>query len=162
MIHGLHSNRILILNNGIRQEGQQWGQEHAPEIDPFVATNLKLIKGAAAVKYGSDAIGGVILVNPPDLPESAELSGSVNLVGASNNRLGASSIMLEGGLAGLKGFGWRVQGSIKRAGDAQAADYRLTNTGTTENNFSLGLGYHNDRAGLEVFFIQPGRQASAF
>jgi len=152
IIHGLHSNRILILNNGIRQEGQQWGQEHAPEIDPFVATNLQLIKGAAAVKYGSDAIGGVILVNPPDLPDEEGVSGSFNLVGASNNRLGATSLMLEGGISGLKGFGWRLQGSMKRAGDAQAADYRLTNTGTKENNFSLGLGYHNDRLGAEIFF----------
>lgn len=152
VIHGLHSNRILILNNGIRQEGQQWGQEHAPEIDPFVATSLQLIKGAAAVKYGSDAIGGVILVNPPDLPREPGLAGSYNLVGASNNKMIASSLMLEGGLTGLKGFGWRVQGSIKRAGDAHAADYQLTNTGTTENNFSLGLGYHKARAGVEVFF----------
>ncbi len=44
VIHGLHSSRILILNNGIRQEGQQWGSEHAPEIDPFVATKLTVIK----------------------------------------------------------------------------------------------------------------------
>lgn len=152
VIHGLHSNRILVLNNGIRQEGQQWGQEHAPEIDPFVATNLKLIKGAAAVKYGSDAIGGVILVNPPDLPEEAGLSGSANLVGGTNNGLFASSLMLEGGVKGLKGLGWRLQGSLKRAGDARAADYRLTNTGTKENNFSLGLGYHKNKAGVEVFF----------
>ncbi|GAB5522591.1 MAG: TonB-dependent receptor [Roseivirga sp.] len=152
VIHGLHSNRILILNNGIRQEGQQWGQEHAPEIDPFVATNLQLIKGAAAVKYGSDAIGGVILVNPPDLPSAKGLAGSFNLVGATNNRLGAGSLMLEGGINGLEGFGWRVQGSLKRAGDARAADYRLTNTGTTENNFSFGLGYHKERAGFEVFY----------
>jgi iron complex outermembrane receptor protein len=152
VIHGLHSNRILILNNGIRQEGQQWGQEHAPEIDPFVATNLQLIKGAAAVKYGSDAIGGVILVNPPDLPREPGLAGSYNLVGASNNRMLASSLMLEGGLTGLKGFGWRVQGSLKRAGDARAADYQLTNTGTTENNFSIGLGYHKEKAGVEVFY----------
>lgn len=152
VIHGLHSNRILILNNGIRQEGQQWGQEHAPEIDPFVATNLQLIKGAAAVKYGSDAIGGVILVNPPDLPSSKGLAGSFNLVGATNNRLGATSLMLEGGVNGLEGFGWRAQGSLKRAGDARAADYRLTNTGTTESNFSFGLGYHKERAGFEVFY----------
>lgn len=152
VIHGLHSNRILILNNGIRQEGQQWGQEHAPEIDPFVATNLQLIKGAAAVKYGSDAIGGVILVNPPDLPSSGGIAGSFNLVAAGNNQLGASSLMLEGGIAGLPGFGWRVQGSLKRGGDAKAADYRLTNTGTKEDNFSFGLGYHKERAGFEVFY----------
>ncbi len=152
VIHGLHSNRILILNNGIRQEGQQWGQEHAPEIDPFVASNLQLIKGAAAVKYGSDAIGGVILVNPPDLPSTQGLAGSFNLVGATNNKLGASSLMLEGGVKGLEGFGWRVQGSLKRVGDARTADYRLTNTGTREDNFSFGLGYHKESMGFEVFY----------
>ena len=64
VIHGMHSNRLLILNNGIRQEGQQWGSEHAPEIDPFIATRISVIKGAASVRYGSDAIVGVILVEP--------------------------------------------------------------------------------------------------
>lgn len=152
VIHGLHSNRILILNNGIRQEGQKWGQEHAPEIDPFVANNLRLIKGAAAVKYGSDAIGGVILVNPAELPNSASFSGKINALGASNSRLYATSALFEGGIQGLDGFGWRIQGTFKKGGDAQAADYRLTNTGTEEQNFSLGLGYHKDNAGLEIFY----------
>lgn len=152
VIHGLHSNRILILNNGIRQEGQKWGQEHAPEIDPFVANNLRLIKGAAAVKYGSDAIGGVILVNPAELPNSPSFSGKINALGASNSRLYATSALFEGGIQGLDGFGWRIQGTFKKGGDAQAADYRLTNTGTEEQNFSLGLGYHKDNAGLEIFY----------
>ena len=44
VIQGLHSSRVLILNNGIRQEGQQWGSEHAPEIDPYVANRLTVIK----------------------------------------------------------------------------------------------------------------------
>ncbi|HSN61896.1 MAG TPA: TonB-dependent receptor, partial [Ferruginibacter sp.] len=64
IIHGLHSNRILTINNGVRQEGQQWGNEHAPEIDPFIAGKLLVIKGVDELKYGSDAIGGVILVEP--------------------------------------------------------------------------------------------------
>jgi iron complex outermembrane receptor protein len=67
VIHGLHSNRLLILNNGVRQEGQQWGSEHAPEIDPFIANKITVIKGAASVRYGSDAIVGVILVEPKTL-----------------------------------------------------------------------------------------------
>ncbi|MBO6495424.1 MAG: TonB-dependent receptor [Roseivirga sp.] len=152
VIHGLHSNRILILNNGIRQEGQQWGQEHAPEIDPFVANNLRLIKGAAAVKYGSDAIGGVILVNPAELPKTPGIAGKASLIGAENNRMYAGSLLLEGGLKGLEGFGWRVQGTYKKAGDARASDYRLTNTGTFENNYSIGVGYHEDNLGAELFF----------
>jgi len=149
IIHGMHSNRILILNNGIRQEGQQWGQEHAPEIDPFMANNLELVKGAAAVKYGSDAIGGVILVNPDDLPRSGPVSGKISAIGATNNRLYSGSGIIEGG---SNGFGWRVQGTYKKAGDAKAPDYRLTNTGMQELNYSLGLGYHKDDAGLELYY----------
>ena len=52
MIHGMHSNRIVIMNNGVRQESQQWGSEHAPEIDPFTATKLTVVKGANGVRYG--------------------------------------------------------------------------------------------------------------
>ncbi|HEY9117627.1 MAG TPA: TonB-dependent receptor, partial [Roseivirga sp.] len=152
VIHGLHSNRILILNNGIRQEGQQWGQEHAPEIDPFVANNLRLIKGAAAVKYGSDAIGGVMLVNPAELPRTSGISGKASTVGGTNNKLYAGSMLLEGGFNGIEGLGWRVQGTYKKAGDAKAPNYRLTNTGTYEHNYSIGLGYHKDALGAELFF----------
>ncbi|WP_332913041.1 TonB-dependent receptor [Algoriphagus boritolerans] len=70
VIHGMHSNRIMILNNGIRLEGQQWGAEHAPEIDPFLADEITVIKGAETVRFGPEAMGGVILVNPPSLPTS--------------------------------------------------------------------------------------------
>lgn len=68
VIHGVYSNRVLIMNNGVRQEGQTWGNDHAPEIDPFIATKITVIKGAASIRYGSDAIGGVILLDPKDLP----------------------------------------------------------------------------------------------
>ena len=64
VIHGVYSNRILIVNNGVRQEGQTWGNDHAPEIDPFIATKFSVIKGPASIRYGSDAIGGVVLVDP--------------------------------------------------------------------------------------------------
>ncbi|HRO43518.1 MAG TPA: TonB-dependent receptor plug domain-containing protein, partial [Flavipsychrobacter sp.] len=50
VIHGMHSNRIVMLNNGIRQEDQQWGGEHAPNIDPFLANSVTVVKGAASVR----------------------------------------------------------------------------------------------------------------
>ncbi|HEX8548018.1 MAG TPA: carboxypeptidase-like regulatory domain-containing protein, partial [Cytophagaceae bacterium] len=46
VVQGMYGNRVLILNNGIRQEGQQWGTEHAPEVDPFIASKISIIKGA--------------------------------------------------------------------------------------------------------------------
>ena len=67
VIQGMYGTRVLILNNGIRQEGQQWGNEHAPEVDPFIANKITVIKGAQSIRYGSDAIGGVVLLEPEAL-----------------------------------------------------------------------------------------------
>ncbi|HRG78271.1 MAG TPA: TonB-dependent receptor, partial [Cyclobacteriaceae bacterium] len=152
VIHGVHSQRILILNNGIRQEGQQWGAEHAPEIDPFIATNLVVIKDAGALKYGTDALGGVIIVTPSELPTNQKLGGQFHLIGNSNGRGGIVSGLLEGGVKNLNGWGWRLQGTGKKFGDSHAADYNLSNTGYEELNFSTALGYHKERKGIEVFY----------
>lgn len=152
VIHGVHSQRILILNYGIRQEGQQWGAEHAPEIDPFIASNIVVIKDASAIKYGTDALGGVIVINPAPLPEQSGLGGSFNTVLQSNGRSTTLSGLLEGGIKNHDGWGWRVQGTGKRSGDFNTPDYSLTNTGAKELNFSTAIGYHRERAGFEVFF----------
>ncbi|MCU0444101.1 MAG: TonB-dependent receptor [Microscillaceae bacterium] len=152
VIHGLHSNRVLILNNGIRQEGQQWGSEHAPEIDPFVATQLTVVKGAAAIRYGSEAIGGVVLVEPPTLPTEAKLGAEINTIGMSNGRGGVVSGVLEGGIKPIKGLGWRVQGTYKRLGDFESPHYILSNTAVRELNFSGAVGLHRKKWGAEIFF----------
>lgn len=151
VIHGVHSQRILILNYGIRQEGQQWGAEHAPEIDPFIASNIVVIKDATAIKYGTDALGGVIVINPPELPTKSGLGGQLNLVGQSNGRSGTFSGYLEGGIENHNGWGWRVQGTTKKSGDYNAPDYSLTNTGVEELNFSGAIGLHREKFGFEIF-----------
>lgn len=153
VIHGLHSQRILILNNGIRQEGQQWGIEHAPEIDPYIASEIEVVKGAEAVRYGADAVGGVIIINTPALHQQQSLGGEFNLGLMSNSRMGAWSGMLEGRFnRKLSGWGWRVQGTLKRGGDFRAARYNLSNTGLAEANFSGTLGYKDARRSLEIYF----------
>jgi len=152
MIHGLHSNRVLILNNGVRQEGQQWGSEHAPEIDAFIANRLVVVKGANGVRYGSDAIAGVVLVEPAPLPDSAGLGGSLNMIGMSNGRGGAVSGMLEGQSGRLAGMAWRVQASTKRTGDVHTPDYFLRNTGTSEFNYAAALGWEGPRLDFDVYF----------
>ncbi|WP_229311139.1 TonB-dependent receptor [Larkinella soli] len=150
VIHGMHSNRVLILNNGVRQEGQQWGSEHAPEIDPFVAGRIKVVKGAAGVQYGPDAIGGVILVEPAPLPVTPGIRGELNGVGFSNGRQGVASLQTEG--AAGKGFSWRVQGTIKRGGSLRTPNYFLDNTGIAERNFSASAGYRTSRFRSELFY----------
>ncbi|MDR3679733.1 MAG: TonB-dependent receptor [Flavipsychrobacter sp.] len=142
VIHGLHSNRVLIINDGVRQEGQQWGSEHAPEIDPFAANKITIVKGAASVRYGSDAIGGVVLVNPDDMPVQKGITGDVYLVGATNGQMAATSASLQGAFGkGLTGLSWRVQGTLKDAGNFHTPHYYLTNSGLREGDFSADLAY---------------------
>lgn len=151
LIHGLTGNRILILNNGVRLEGQQWGSEHAPEIDPFIAEELIVIKGADCVRYGSDAIGGVVLVNPRPLPDSVALSGEFNWVGMSNNREGVISAIAEQRLKALP-LAWRLQGTLRRAACTRTPDYYLQNTAYREDNFSAAWGWKRYHFGIEGYF----------
>lgn len=163
VIHGLHSNRILIFNNGVRQEGQQWGSEHAPEIDPFIATKVTVVKGASSVQYGSDAIGGVILVEPAALPATPGVSGEVNLMGASNGRLGVTSGIVQGAFnKKLSGLQWRAQGTYRRAGNALTPDYYLDNTGYSEGNFSAALGYRKQNFGGELYYSEFNTRLGIF
>lgn len=162
MIHGMQGFRVLILNNGIRQEGQQWGNEHAPEIDPFIAQKLSVIKGANAVRYGSDAMAGVILVEPNDLPDTAAVTGELNLVGMSNGKTGVASGMLQGYFKKLKGFNWRVQGTYKKGGTTKTPTYYLKNTGIEEFNFSYALGYHQKNWGIDGYYSQFNTKIGIF
>ncbi|MDA0193874.1 MAG: TonB-dependent receptor [Bacteroidetes bacterium] len=149
VLHGLHSNRILIINNGIRHEFQNWGVEHAPEIDPSLADNLEVIKGAATVRYGADALGGVILINPPKIELSEHLHGEIKLAGNSNGRSGESTIKLQ---KGFNRFGLLAEASLLKQGDLRAPDYNLSNTGKNELSFATGANYHLSNIDIELYY----------
>jgi len=152
VIHGLHSNRVLILNNGIRQEGQQWGSEHAPEIDPYVANRLSVVKGASTIRYGGDAIGGVVLVEPKLLRSVPGVSGELNIAAFSNNRQGTISGIIEGNSKKNEAFSWRLQGTAKRGGNARTPNYWLANSGNEEFNGSAAMGWRSASKGVEFFY----------
>jgi iron complex outermembrane recepter protein len=162
VIDGMYNNRILIINNGIRQEGQQWGTEHAPEIDPFIAHKLTVIKGAGSIRYGSDAIGGVVLVEPSPLRDSAGIGGEVNLVGISNGRQGVVSGILEGNFKKISALSWRVQGTFKQAGNIKSPGYYLKNSGMKEYNFSWATGYTRKKFGVDLFYSQFNTDVGIF
>lgn len=151
IIHGMHSSRVIILNQGVRQEGQQWGSEHAPEVDPFVSKNIQVIKGPAGLRYGGDAIGGIILMEPNALPDTSGIKGEAQTIFFTNGRQFVTSGMLEGGIKNTNGWGWRVQGTLKNGGNAKTANYYLANTGVEEQNFSTALGYKNQKMGADLF-----------
>lgn len=149
IIHGLHSNRVLIINGGVRHEFQNWGQEHAPEIDPSLAENISVIKGAGTVRFGPDALGGVLLINPSEMKMVSPLSGEVNLTGSSNGRAGEGSFRLQ---RGYEKVAFLASGSLVRQGDLHAPDYSLTNTGRSEKSLALGGKYHSSHFDLTAFY----------
>ena len=148
-IRGLHSQRVTLINGGIAQEGQQWGGEHAPEIDPFSPQSIEVIRGAAGVEYGIGAVGGVIKVEPANLPERTTISGEVITNLFSNNKQAAGSIHLGSALASLPGLAWRAQTSFRKAGSARAPEDVIGNSGFQELDGAFDLGYHKDHFGLD-------------
>ncbi|RYY14037.1 MAG: TonB-dependent receptor, partial [Chitinophagaceae bacterium] len=162
VIHGLHSNRILTINNGVRQEGQQWGNEHAPEIDPFIADKLVVIKGVDELKYGSDAIGGVILVDPRPLRYLPGNHGEVNTVYFTNNNQYVVSGVFEHQLKKTPAFSYRLQGTFKRGANVRTPDYRLNNSAIREENFSVTAGWKKEHYNLEAFYSQFHTVAGIF
>ena len=162
VIHGLHSNRILILNNEVRQEGQQWGADHAPEIDPAVADRIAVVKGADAVRYGSDALGGVVVITPNKLPYGDGLHGQISPSFASNGLKTATTLKLESGLPHLHHWAWRLQGTLKRSGDIHTADYMLNNTAAAEANFSAAIGMQQETGAAELFYSRYENESSVF
>ena len=143
VVRGLHSHRVIMMNGGVRQEGQQWGSEHAPEVDVFAPDEIRVVKGPGSVLYGSDALGGVVRLEPRPLPVVGGLSGELVGNAFANNRQGAGSLLLEHAslpipLLGPAGGSLRV--SARRAGDASTPGYTLRNTGFSEVNAGGALG----------------------
>lgn len=85
IIRGLSNNRIQVQHLGVKQEGHQWGTDHGLEIDPFSAERVEIIKGAASLQYGSDALGGVINIQPARIPQKEHIIGELRSQYKSNN-----------------------------------------------------------------------------
>lgn len=137
-IHGLNGSRVLILNDGVRMQDMEWGDEHAPNIDINSAGSISVIKGASALQYGGDAIGGVILMEQARIPSKDTLYGKTLVNGILNGRGG--NITSELTRAFKKGWFLKGQGSYKRLGDQEAPDYVLSNTGIKEIGASIQFG----------------------
>tara|TARA_Y100001933_G_scaffold119854_1_gene119839 strand:- start:4092 stop:6491 length:2400 start_codon:yes stop_codon:yes gene_type:complete len=138
IIHGLNGSRVLVLNDGVRMQDMEWGAEHAPNIDINAAGSITVVKGASALQYGGDAIGGTIIMEPRRIFMKDTLFGKTLVNGISNGRGGA----VTSELSRIYENGWYVkgQGSYKRLGDQEAPDYMLSNTGIQEIGASLEAG----------------------
>ena len=137
-IHGLGYNRVVTAEDGIRQEGQQWGDEHGIEVDQNSIDRIEIIKGPASLSYGSDAIGGVVnLLTPPPVPEGKILGNASGIYGT-NNGLINGSLRLQGN---EKGLIWGTQLSEKLAEDYQDRhDGRVYATNFNEKDARAMIG----------------------
>lgn len=96
LIRGMGFNRVVVVDKGIKHEGQQWGADHGLEIDQFATGEIEVTKGPSSFIYGSDAIGGAINLKPIDIALNQGLGGSVNLIGKTNNKHYGGSVNLFG------------------------------------------------------------------
>ena len=137
-IRGLGYNRVISLYNGIRQEGQQWGDEHGIEIDEYSIDRIELVKGPGSMMYGSDGIAGVLNFISPKAPPVGQIKTQLISNYQSNNNLIGYSLSNAGN---KKGIQWLGRFSNKFAGNYQNKyDGKVYNSGFQEYNGSLFLG----------------------
>lgn len=142
VIRGLSSQRVVTISDGVRQEGQQWADEHGPEIDVFDAEKIEVVRGPGSLLYGSDALGGVVNIIHPDLPRTSSgssfLHSTLGLNAFSNNAH-------VGGMLGLKGaagwWGYRANISTRSGGNVRTPSGELTNSAVSELNGSGTVGF---------------------
>ncbi|WP_316798942.1 TonB-dependent receptor [Pedobacter frigidisoli] len=137
VIRGLGYNRIVTLDDGIKQQGQQWGDEHGIEIDQFKSDRIEVLRGAASLMYGSDALGGVINILEPSAAPEGQVKGEFISNYSTNNGLTANSLMLTGN---QNGFVWRARGTYKNAYSFKTPAGYFPNSGFNETDLSGMVG----------------------
>ena len=143
-IRGLGYNRVLTLYDGIRQEGQQWGDEHGIEVDAYNMDKAEVIKGPASLMFGSDALAGVISLFPyRPKQKDGKIHGRILSEYQSNNGLTGNGFRI--GVDNAHWL-WTVSGSYRIAKNyANKIDDRVYNTGFRESNLTGTLGYHSSK-----------------
>ena len=158
VIRGLGYNRIVTISDGVRQEGQQWGDEHGIEIDPQAVSSVEILKGPASLMYGSDAMAGVLLFHPARIAPLGTLQGSLTTGYQTNNGLFDYSAAIGGN---HQGFVWNARWSQKLAHEYKNHDDGyVPGTQFREQAFNAMIGL-NKRWGyshltLGYYHLQPG------
>lgn len=156
VIRGFSGNRITVNRYGIKQEGQQWARDHGLEVDPFSLKRVELLRGPGALRYGSDALGGVINILPPRLIPANQLEFSSQVQYKSNNAHWASSHALsfhKGAFFGHVRFShqdfgdYRVpaESFIYNGFELPIFNQRLKNTAGQERNMEATLGVQREK-----------------
>lgn len=155
IIRGLGFNRVITVHDGVRQEDNQWGEEHSLHIDEFSIERYEIIRGAGSLMYGSDGLGGVISVISPTPTESDKINGSLLYNYQTNNGLQGFSVNLGGN---KNGFVWTSRLSNKNAGNYQNAFDGLVNGSKfQELNYSGMIGLNKKWGFSRIYFSKFGQ-----
>ena len=158
VIRGLGYNRVVAVNDGIRQEGQQWGDEHGMEIDGAGVHSVEILKGPASLMYGSDALAGVIIFHPAPVAAPGTVQGCLSTEFQSNNGLFDYSLNAAGNQSGLV---WDARFSDKYAhAYRNSVNGKVPNSGFRERAASgmmgLNRGWGFSRLRLSYYHLTPG------
>ena len=150
VINGLHSSRIIVMTNGVRLQDQEWGIEHAPNLDINTAEKITVIKGANSLEFGGDAIGGVIITEPSNIILKDSLYGKSIISGQSNGR----GYSFHSSLSKSTKKGWYVNAktTLKKIGDFESPEYVLSNSGLNSKAYSLQTGLNKFESGFNVYY----------
>lgn len=138
VIRGLSSNRVLVYAQGVRLENQQFGDEHGLGLNDAGVESIEVIKGPASLLYGSDALGGVLYINPERFANQNTRSGDINFNYFSNTQGYNTNA---GYKTSTDNFKFIFRGSITEHADYKTKDYRVTNSRFKEQDFKSALGY---------------------
>jgi iron complex outermembrane receptor protein len=141
VIRGLSSNRVIVFNQHMRHENQQWGAEHGMDISGFGVESVELIKGPMSVLYGSDAIGGVLYVNP-DSYSNEDMEVEIGSFYNSNYSGFTNNLGVKGNLNSLS---YLIQGSMVDNKDFETPHEKVESTYYENKDFKLGLGYESKK-----------------
>ena len=158
VIRGLGYNRVVVVNDGIRQEGQQWGDEHGIEIDGASVHSVEILKGPASLMYGSDAMAGVLIFRPAPVAPLGTVRGSISTEYQTNNGLFDYSLNASGNQNGLV---WDVRFSDKYAhAYKNSINHWVANSGFSERAASGMIGLNRNwgysRLKLSYYHLTPG------
>lgn len=135
VIRGFSGNRVTVNDHGIKQEGQQWGSDHGLEIDPYLVDRIEIIRGAASIVYGSDAMGGVInIVEPVVLPKGNTKASVLGVFRSNNDHVGTSVSIA------ARPSDWHFSGRVTIQ---DYGDYRVPASSFVYNSFELPI--YNER-----------------
>lgn len=162
IIRGHSERRLLLLYDGVRHESQKWGPDHAPEVDPFSAGEVTVIKGAAGARFGPDAIGGVVLVRPPAMRAVPGVGGRTLLRAATNGRLGYAAGRVDVVPRRADGLSFRVEGTGTSNANYKTPTYVLGNTAAQQWTGGTALQYSGNGRTFRLSFAHFSRKEGVF